>query len=129
MAEGRAAVLVDYVKQNPGFQRVYDSYDPNPETMEKIKSALLEGRLVAVSEYWCGDSRRLVPRMARIAEKLPAWRFEVYPWDPVRRGKPWQVRAVPTFIVYDGENEIGRIVENPQHGSLEEDLLVIVSKR
>jgi hypothetical protein len=129
MAEGGAAKLVDYVKRNPGFQRVYDSYQPAPEIVEQIVSALPEGRLVAVAEYWCGDSRRLVPRMARIAEKLPAWQFEVYPWDRIRRAQPWQVRAVPTFIVYVGDDEIGRIVERPKSGSLEEELLHVVSKR
>jgi len=38
-----------------------------------------------------------------------------------------QVERVPTFIVYRGKGEIGRIIENPKVGMLE-DLMEIVFK-
>jgi hypothetical protein len=117
--------LHEYIKQNPGFVRVYETARANAEMISRIQSALPAARVVTVCEYWCGDCRRHVPRMARIAELLPGWTFEIYPWDRERRDKPWHVRAVPTFIVLSGNQEIGRIVENPAHGSLEEDLLAM----
>jgi hypothetical protein len=123
-----ATALTDYVSKNPGFQRAFDSYEPNLALIDKIVAALPEARLVVIAEYWCGDSRRLTPRMARIAEHLTGWTVEVLPWDGTTRNKPWLVRAIPTFVVYEGDVELGRIVENPRHGSLEEDLLAIVSK-
>ena len=125
----RTTALHDYVKQNPGFLRMYESYQPNLALIEKIKTAIAGTRLVVASEYWCGDSRRTVPHMARIVENLPGWPVEVYAWDNTRRGKPWQVRAIPTFIVYRGEQEVGRIVESPKHGSLEEDLVALLGAK
>ena len=120
--------LHEYVKQNPGYVRVYESYEANLGLIEEIRAAMPAARLVTVCEYWCGDCRRLVPRMARIADFLPGWEFEMHPWDGERRNKPWQIRAIPTFILFLGDTEIGRIVENPQFGAIEQDLQAIISK-
>jgi hypothetical protein len=120
--------LLAYVQKNPGFLRAYESYEPDLATIEKINAALPTARVLVVGEYWCGDSRRQVPRMARIADHLPGWTFESLPWDSAARGKPLQVRAIPTFVVFNGDEEIGRIVENPEQGSLECDLLAIAQK-
>ena len=63
--------------------------------------------------------------MARISQHLPGWKFEIYPREDEARAKSLGIRAIPTFIVYQGENELGRIVENPTLGSLEADLYEI----
>ena len=99
-----ATGLLAYVQKNPQFKFAYESYEPDLETIAE-DPRLRCRRLVCliVSEYWCGDSRRLVPRMARISEHLPGWTFESLPWDSVTRAKPLQVRAIPSFIVFDGE--------------------------
>ncbi len=126
--ETNGTALTEYVKKNPGFTHMYNSYEPDMATVEQIKSVLPAAHVIVVSEYWCGDSRRLVPRMARIAELLPGWTFESQPWDSTARAKPLQARAIPTFVVFNGDQEIGRIVENPSHGSVEGDLLAIAQK-
>jgi hypothetical protein len=118
-AEATSSTLLDYVKQNMGFQRGYEAYQPDLETVARIASAAPNARMVVVAENWCGDSRRLVPAMARIVEQLPGWQVEVHTWN--------DVRAIPTFIVYRGERELGRIVERTRHGLLEDDLLHIVT--
>ena len=120
--------LLAYVQKNPQFRFAYDSYEPDLAMIEKINAALPAARVLIVGEYWCGDSRRLVPRMARIADHMPGWTFETLPWDGATRGKPLQVRAIPSFIVFNGEEELGRITENPVQGSLEGDLLEIARK-
>ena len=126
--ETNGTALTEYVKRNPGFTHMYNSYEPDMATVEQIKAALPAAHVIVVGEYWCGDSRRLVPRMARIAELLPGWTFESQPWDSTARAKPLQVRAIPTFVVFSDEQEIGRIVENPSHGTIECDLLEIAQK-
>jgi hypothetical protein len=121
--------LTEYVHQNPSFLRGYQASQANVAVVEKIRQALPEAKLVVVAEYWCGDSRRLVPLMARIGDLLPGWEFEAHPWDRSGRVKDLNIRAIPTFIVFRGEHEIGRIVEYPRTGSLEDDLLLIAGQR
>ena len=126
MAAPNATALAEYVNKNPGFTTMYTTYQPNLALIEQILAALPAAHVVVVSEYWCGDSRRLVPRLARVLELLPGWTVEAHPWDSATRGKPWQIRAIPTVIIFSGDKELGRIVESVQNGTVEEDLLSIV---
>jgi hypothetical protein len=126
--EIRVNVLTEYVRQNQAFLRNYQASQPNAVVVQKIRAALPAGRMVVVAEYWCGDSRRLVPLMARIGDLLPGWEFEVYPWERSSRVRELNVRAIPTFVVFRGDQEIGRIVEYPRTGSFEEDLLLIAGQ-
>jgi hypothetical protein len=122
-----ATALAEYCKKNPGFTTMYTAYQPDLAVIEEIQAALPAAHVVVVSEYWCGDSRRMVPRLARVIEHLPGWTVEAHPWDSATRGKPWQIRAIPTVIIFSGERELGRIVESVQNGTVEDDLLSIVS--
>lgn len=126
-SEGQTASALDeYIQHDPGYQRVYDAYKPDTATLEKIRKALPEARMVIISASWCPDCRRNVPRMARLSQHLPGWTFEVYPREDEPRAKALGIRAIPTFIVYQGDTELGRIVENPALGSLEADLCEMV---
>lgn len=126
-SEGQiASALEEYVQHDPGYLRVYEAYKPDTVTLEKIKKELPSARMVIISASWCPDCRRNVPRMARISQHLPGWKFEIYPREDEDRARSLGIRAIPTFIVYQGENELGRIVENPTLASLETDLYEIV---
>ncbi|MBC7243514.1 MAG: hypothetical protein H5T60_13840, partial [Anaerolineae bacterium] len=65
----------------------------------------------------------------------PNWRVrKLWRIIPQRVGRNQEtnvlgVRAIPTIVVFDAESgrELGRIVEEPRYGSLEQDLLEIVS--
>jgi Thioredoxin len=122
----KTAVMA-FVEKNPGFMSMYDAYQPDLAMIEKIRAALPAGHVVVVAEYWCGDSRRSVPRMARVLDHLPGWTADVQPWNSTTRAKPLIVRAIPTFIIYRSGEEIGRIVETPSTGALERDLLAIAT--
>ena len=120
--------LHDHVAQNDTFYRIYERYKPPTDVIAEIHEALPQARVIVATRYTCPDCARNVPRMARIAEHLPGWSWEIVQTDVT----PEQMHAlrvvrVPTFIVY-GESglEIGRIVENPASGSLAKDLLAIV---
>ena len=125
---GEHAALLDYIRHDEGFLRVYQKYQPDTALVEKIRAALPTARVVTISAAWCPDCRRNVPRFARIAEQLPSWEFEIYPREDVARVQALGIRAIPTFIVFQDGKELGRIVENPAFGSLEADLYEIVSK-
>jgi thioredoxin reductase (NADPH) len=120
--------LREYVEHDPGFARVYENYHPNLGVIEQVSAKLPEARVVTISATWCPDCRRNVPRLARIAEHLPNWKFEIYPREEEARARELGIRAIPTFIVYQDGKELGRIVENPAFGSLEVDLWEIAKK-
>ncbi|MFQ5979349.1 MAG: thioredoxin family protein [Candidatus Heimdallarchaeota archaeon] len=109
------------------FKRMYDIYKPNLELLDRLRSILPKATLITVSTFWCPDCKRNVGRMARIAELLPEWTFEVLNRDtdviPEELGF---VKIIPTFILRNSASaEIGRIIENPKFESLEEDMLRI----
>ncbi len=126
-SEGQtASALEEYVRHDPGYLRLYEAYKPDTATLEKIRKVLPEARMVIISASWCPDCRRNVPRMARISQHLPGWKFEIYPREDEDRARSLGIRAIPTFVVYHGDKELGRIVENPTLANLEADLYEIV---
>ncbi|MBI3943035.1 MAG: thioredoxin family protein, partial [Chloroflexi bacterium] len=128
--EGQPAAALDaYIRHDPGYVRSYEAYKPNLALLQQVSQRLPRARMVTITASWCPDCRRNVPRMARIAEHLPGWQFEVYPREDEERARELGIRAIPTFILYQDGTEIGRIVENPVFGSLEADLWEIVGKK
>jgi len=122
-----AGALNEYIRHDDGFRRTYEAYRPDLNLIRSVRERLPAARVVTISASWCPDCRRNVPRMARLAEHLPEWQFEIYPREDEARAQALNIKAIPTFIVYQGEQEIGRIIENPSFGSLEADLAEIVA--
>ena len=120
--------LVDYISRDAGFQRRLEACQPDLELVSKIRERMPRMRVVVVSATWCADCRRNVPCLAQIAPHLPDWEFTVFPRDDEARARALGIRAVPTFILYSGDREIGRIIERPAFGSLEADLWEIAKK-
>ena len=120
--------LNDYVELDEGYFAIYDAETPDLALLMRINAALPQAHVVIPSRRSCPDCIRNIPRMARIAEHLPGWTWEIYSSsDNPERNAIFKLRAVPTFVVFDraGGRELGRIVENPASGSLEQDLLDI----
>jgi tetratricopeptide (TPR) repeat protein len=115
-----------------------NDYKPNPEILaqlKKINTSKLTFKVFFGS--WCGDSKRELPRMSKIfnelsiPEKNIQWiavddSVTFYKQSPQREEKGLNIFRVPTFIVYEKNVEIGRIVEFPVE-TLERDLLKIIS--
>jgi hypothetical protein len=120
--------LNDYVEPDEGYFAIYEAYTPDVATLMRVNMALPQAHVVIPGRRTCPDCLRNIPRMARIAEQLPGWTWEIYnSSENLERNAILKVSAVPTFIVFDhaGGQELGRIVENPASGSLEADLLEI----
>ncbi len=122
--------LHQYVEVDEGFYHVYETYEPDRECLARIRAARPVAHVITPCRYTCKDCARNLPQMARIAEYLPGWTWEVFDSDSgaVRR-MALGITRIPTFIVYDreGGRELGRIVENPGSGSLEYDLWHIIT--
>jgi hypothetical protein len=118
-----------YITHDAAHYRMYEAYEPDAGLLDRVLRAMPHAHVLAAGCMTCPDCTRNIPRMARIAEYLPGWTWDVFDVDedPARRAA-LGATLVPTFIIYDeDEQEVGRIIENPSGGSLEVDLLRIVT--
>jgi len=117
------------------WQQSYDRYQPDPAMLEAVKSRLGSGLKIDVYlGLWCSDSLRNVPQFIKIIDLLDAGGIVRYFSLPRKADKEQkyfieepEVERVPTFIFCRDDREIGRIVENPKTGMLE-DFMDIVFK-
>ncbi len=124
-----SATLIEYARDELHGTFVLDSYRPKAELLGQLTRRLPKAHIVVVSAAWCKDCRSEVPKLARLAEHLPGWTFELRGDDDETR-EGLGVRAIPTFIVQDapGGRELGRIIEHGESGSIEGDLLAIAER-
>ncbi|MBS7333909.1 TlpA family protein disulfide reductase [Faecalibacter bovis] len=118
------------------FNEEYNTYEVEESKLKNIKK--LDVKFLRIEVFvgtWCSDSQRELPRFYKILEsvKFPIEsRLKVYGVDHKKKsfygeeiGK--DITHVPTIIVYKNGKEIGRIVEGPVSGYLEEDFEKIVN--
>ncbi len=116
------------------FNPEYKNYQPQTKFINKLKDKINTVSVVIVFGEWCGDSQEQVPRFFKIADeaKMDSSHLKLI---AVNRNKDavtedisgYKIERVPTFIVFKGDTESGRIVETPST-TLEEDLWKIISK-
>ncbi|MBL0882375.1 MAG: thioredoxin family protein [Chitinophagaceae bacterium] len=120
------------------YQTGYDHYLPDSSTIPSL-TGLLKGKQIDIFlGTWCGDSRREVPRMLKILTQAGVQQQQIrlifvsnesnsYKQSPQHEEAGKNIKRVPTFIVYENEKEMGRIIEYPVV-SLEKDLLSILRR-
>ena len=125
---------------NSWYTSNFDSYHPNTTMVDAFKRQKLSNYSIKIYfGSWCGDSKRELPRMMRLLKEInfPDKNIaligvddstEVYKQSPKRLEAGLNIYRVPTFIIYDGKNEVSRIVEYPVK-TLERDLLKIFSRQ
>ncbi|MFC1550174.1 thioredoxin family protein [Candidatus Neomarinimicrobiota bacterium] len=114
------------------FVEQYENYEPDSGIVKKIKDRQ-EGITIEIFfGTWCKDSRREVPRLYKILDRVNFNHdnIELLGLDrkkrsPKRLEKNKNIELVPTFIINNGGNEIGRIIEFPII-TLEQDLFRIL---
>ncbi len=117
------------------WQENYNKYEPEADIVEALKPKLGPGMKIDVYlGLWCKDSQKNVPVLIKILDRagsaVPVRYFDL----PRKKDKnaryfieDLKVDRVPTFIFYRDGKEIGRIVENPKMGMIE-DIAEIVLK-
>lgn len=110
----------------------YDVYNLDTATLASIGNKLNDYNLTVVMGSWCSDSRREVPRFYKVLDTLKYDQAKLKlicvnrdKNDPAGDTDKLNIEAVPTFIFYKDDKEIGRIVESPKE-TLEKDILKIV---
>lgn len=136
-------VSISQLKQEPyatWYSKNNEDYQPNVQIVEALKKTNPAKYTMKIFfGSWCGDSKRELPKMTKVLEKLSFPKknlaiigvddsTEVYKQAPQRQEAGMNIFRVPTFIVYENSKEIGRIVEFPAE-TIERDLLKIFSER
>ena len=117
---------------NEEYKPLAEAYKPIGSGVEFLKKYPKTIRIEVFYGTWCGDSRSHVPSFLKIIAAANNPHIEISicavdrakqePADLIKRRR---IVRVPTFIVFDGERELGRIVETPAT-TIEEDLYKIL---
>ncbi|NOR88528.1 MAG: hypothetical protein GQ527_13060 [Bacteroidales bacterium] len=116
----------------------YGIYLPDKVTLRKLKKVFRKNKDLSIQVFlasWCGDSQQHLPDFVKLAHGAKIKNIHYYALNRQKEMEAFdfidlysfEIERVPTFIIYDGDKEIGRIIETPEV-SLEKDLLKIVSQ-
>ncbi len=118
------------------FKSGYKNYDVDIDTLKPLfdDSTLLKNvNVTIVMGSWCSDSRREVPRFLKIIDGLNIHQenTSIYCVDRDLSTEDNEIdnikiKAVPTFIFFKNNVELGRIVEAPNE-NLEIDMIKILT--
>ena len=113
--------------QYPVFQAEYNRYQPSQAELSAV-GELKDDTLVVLFGTWCHDSQREVPRLLKTFDlsgldvpKLTLVAVDTNKMDPQGLASKYALKYTPTFVLLDGEKEVGRVIERPKT-SLGEDL-------
>ena len=120
------------------YDNAYQNYSVDILVAYELKPHLNKKRMEIFLGSWCGDSKREVPRMLKVLEMAGMDASDIslifvdnstknYKQSPGHEEKNKNIHHVPSFIIYDGKKEMGRIIETPIV-SLEKDLLSILQQ-
>lgn len=115
------------------WQDMYDAFQPNADMVAAMKAKF--GGDLKVDVYlglWCPDSRNNVPLFLKLLDRLGTSVPVRYFGVPRKAGnlkyyvEEFNVERVPSFIFYRDGKEIGRIIENPKTGMVEDTLDIVL---
>ncbi len=117
----------------PEWKGEYVISEPDSAVVSALKNITGDYRIVCVMGIWCSDSRAGVPPFIKALDMAgnPHLKLEMYAVsrqikDDVN-ARRFGVERVPTFIIYSGEKELGRMVEIPQT-TFEADLVELIEQ-
>jgi len=119
------------------YTKNYEAYRVDSNTAGQLKPLLKNKHFLLFMGTWCGDSRREVPRMYKILDFCGVKGSQIqlitlnnsdtaYKQSPNHEERGLNIRRVPTLLIYENQQEVGRVVESPVT-SLEKDILAILS--
>lgn len=120
---------------NNWFFSEYNNYTPTDSIIEVLKYKINNTNITIILGIWCSDSRQEFPRFIKILDliKYDYSKLTIIAVDTYKNTNEidiykYNIKLVPTFILYKNTYEIGRIIETPEK-SLEKDLLNIITIR
>ncbi len=111
----------------------YKNYKVDSSVVNQLKRNINNFDFEVIMGTWCPDSREQVPVFFAVLKaagyknsKNISIIFVPRKYKNYAVVKKYQLKRVPTIIVYENGQELGRIIEYPME-SLEKDLLKIIS--
>ncbi len=122
---------------NSWYDYNYKEYEFDKAIVDQLKkNKITSYQITILLGTWCSDSQREVPKLMKIldAVKFPEGKLKIIGLTRKKEGingeeVQYAIKKVPTIVVEKYGKEIGRIIETPQSGSLERDLLDIIKKK
>ena len=124
----------DLFLEFPDWYENYSEYKPDSTIINALSEPHPDLNIEIFMGTWCSDSRREVPRFFKtLDESNFADNDQIRLWA-VDKNKSLEsglteeknILNVATFIFYRNEKEIGRIIEQTDHGNIESDILSII---
>lgn len=124
----------DYQKECKWEEFVDEDYKPSTKWMDSLRTLDIPQELTMTLFLgsYCPDSRKWVPRFYALKDELPIGEVSIISVDTTKKDEKgiWEevgLKKIPTFIIYNGTDEVGRIVEKPK-GRLEKNLYRLLKK-
>ncbi|MEM9847470.1 MAG: thioredoxin family protein [Bacteroidota bacterium] len=106
------------------FNTNYDAYEIDQKMLKKCKGKHKYLTVKIFMGTWCGDSKREIPIFYKLIDEMGIAEEQItlvnldqasdrYKQSPTGEEKGLNIHRVPTFIFYQDQTEIGRIVESP----------------
>ncbi|WP_363322306.1 thioredoxin family protein [uncultured Ferrimonas sp.] len=120
--------------QQPHFAENLAAYQADAAVISKLQQIDVPTEIIVIMATWCPDCHRETPRLAKVIEQMNNPNIKVTYIGVDREKKDadglaakYDFTRIPTYIVQQGEMELGRIVESTKY-STELDLLDILHK-
>lgn len=113
-------ISLEELKVNyPLFEANHHTFSITDDEKQRIKQWPKNIRIEVYFGTWCHDSQREVPRLLTLLEHNTAIDAQLIALDyqksdPQGKALANKIKFTPTFIVYRGNDEIGRIIERPK---------------
>lgn len=112
----------------------YNEYQPKDSFVVRLRPLLLNKKIVVVMGTWCSDSQLDIPHLINLLDEVEFERNRIEIWgidrkktEPADILSKYQIKYVPTIIVFDNEGkEVARITEKPEV-TIEQDLIKQIS--
>ncbi len=116
----------------PAWNEVVAAYQPSAEAVEKLKSITQPVEIRIYLGTWCPDSKAHVSEFFKVLDlvdhPLLSASYIGIPRDKAERAAYYRdenIVKLPTFLIFVGGQEKGRIIEVPQT-SIENDLVALL---
>lgn len=118
----------------PAWRSLMDEYKPAETAVAAMKSFSTDAELTLVFGTWCSDSKNYMPKLLKALKAAGNGRLKVKMigvdqdfHEPVSVIQSLAIINVPTVIISREGRELGRVIETPATGAIEEDVAAILT--
>lgn len=127
----------DIISTLPRWEAQDKAVELNPDEISRLSEVGRQVEVVCYLGTWCPDSRGAVPHFTRALEIAdnPNISYKIIGLNrdkedpPGHRAMKNDIQRVPTFLVYENGEEIGRLIEYPVLDNFVLDILDLLTSK